>query len=247
MQKFQLVFLAAVAIASVYGDEATNTLQKWKTQETAGVADRDKLLDELFAHYKAESYPENSTVKFGLSILNVDFCTDHNLMNTNVWLRMSWDDNRLTWDAKERGISVLRLPPAKVWTPDMTLYNGVNPKMDCYDSNVLVYPNGHVLWVPPCTLKSYCNLTIEEHPMKEQVCTLKFGSWTFDGLTMGLDLWQGEKFAGTDDYFGRKYRVTKNEAVKQEKFYDCCVEPYLNVLFTVGFTRQTEADLQCPH
>lgn len=52
----------------------------------------------------------------------------------------------------------------------------VNPKMDCYESNVLIFPTGKVLWVPPCTLKSYCNLTIAEHPMKEQVCTLKFGN-----------------------------------------------------------------------
>jgi len=242
---FQTIWvLAVLAIASVYSDEETDP-HKFKTAEVAGTSQRDKLLDDLFSKYKVDNYPENSTVKFGLSIVNVNFCEEHDLMNTNVWLRMVWGDNRLMWDANETGISVLRVPSTMVWLPDITLYNSVHPSMDCFQSNVLLYPNGQVLWVPPCTLKSYCNLTLTQHPFKEQICTLKFGSWTFDGLTMGLELYGAKKEADLDDYAGHKYRVTKSIAVVEEKHYDCCVEPYMDILYTLGFTRRTEGEIAC--
>lgn len=38
-------------------------------------------------------------------------------------------------------------------------------------------------------------------------------------------------------YHDRKYKITQNTAVREEKKYDCCVEPYLNVLFTIGFQK----------
>lgn len=62
-------------------------------------------------------------------------------------------------------------------------------KTQCADINALVYPNGEVLQVPPCQIQSYCNLTLGTDPYKEQNCTLKFGSWTFDGLIMDMQLY----------------------------------------------------------
>lgn len=62
---------------------------------------------------------------------------------------------------------MLRLPPDKVWKPDIVLFNKYClrnfPNLLCtfiifsadgnyevrYKSNVLIYPNGEVLWVPP--------------------------------------------------------------------------------------------------
>jgi len=238
-----LIFLAVLAISSVYGEE----LKGYKTKDTSSTATRDKLFDELFSTYKKENYPENSTVRIGLSVLNVDVCEDHDIMNMNVWIRYAWDDNRLTWDAAEKGVNVLRVPPSMVWTPDITHYNSPKPQMECAETNVLIWPNGKVLWVPPCNLKSYCNLTLSEHPYGEQTCTVKMGSWTFDGLTMGLEFFDDKKFADVAYYSGHKYKITKNVAVREEKFYDCCVEPYISTLYTFGIKRNTEAEMQCPH
>ncbi len=45
-------------------------------------------------------------------------------MKSNVWLRLVWNDYQLQWDeADYGGISVLRLPPDKVWKPDIVLFN----------------------------------------------------------------------------------------------------------------------------
>ena len=110
-------------------------------------------------------------------------------MKSNVWLRLVWNDYQLQWDeADYGGISVLRLPPDKVWKPDIVLFNKyehiknissystkklfistiritnlilthlITNFQHCsadgnyevrYKSNVLIYPDGEVLWVPP--------------------------------------------------------------------------------------------------
>lgn len=45
-------------------------------------------------------------------------------MKSNVWLRLVWNDYQLQWDeADYGGIGVLRLPPDKVWKPDIVLFN----------------------------------------------------------------------------------------------------------------------------
>lgn len=46
------------------------------------------------------------------------------IMKSNVWLRLVWYDYQLQWDeADYGGIGVLRLPPDKVWKPDIVLFN----------------------------------------------------------------------------------------------------------------------------
>lgn len=45
-------------------------------------------------------------------------------MKSNVWLRLTWTDYQLQWDESDYGgIGVLRLPPDKVWRPDIVLFN----------------------------------------------------------------------------------------------------------------------------
>jgi len=59
-------------------------------------------------------------------------------------------------------------------------------RASCWDSNAIIYATGKVIWVPPCQVTTYCNLTLDRDPLGEQKCDLKFGSWTFDGNTIDL-------------------------------------------------------------
>ncbi|OXA47522.1 acetylcholine receptor subunit alpha-type acr-16 [Folsomia candida] len=239
--------ILAVLVAVSEGNETPKLSAKSKSLENSGTAKRDKLFSKLFDTYNKDNYPENSTVNVGVSLLDVGFDSDKDVMNSHVWMRMTWTDDRFSWDESEFGVNVLRVPAEKVWQPDIALYNGVHNKMDCYDTNVLVYPSGLVLWVPPCHIQSYCNLTLNHGPYEEQVCTLKFGSWTFDGYTMGLELYKDKNSTLVDvSYFNnRQYSITQNAAIKEEKKYDCCVEPYYDVLFTLGFQRKPEVAPTC--
>jgi len=246
MKLIALLLTVLAVVAAAVGD-AADEAKKMHTNDSSDTKARDQLMDQLFANYKTYNYPENSTVKFALTLLNVDFDLDHDYMNSKAWLRYMWTDSRFTWSAQETGVNVLRVPSSKVWLPDITLYNGVSPKMQCWDTNVILYPDGTVLWVPPCSLQSYCNLTLAEHPFKEQTCILKFGSWTFDQLTIGLDFFDAKHEAGSEYYNGRKFKITTNTAKMEDKHYDCCAEPYRDITYTVGFTQQSKGDIMCSH
>ena len=50
-----------------------------------------------------------------------------------------------------------------------------------YKSNVLIYPDGEVLWVPPAIYQSSCTIDVTYFPFDQQTCIMKFGSWTFTG------------------------------------------------------------------
>ncbi|XP_035714896.1 acetylcholine receptor subunit beta-like 1 [Folsomia candida] len=139
-------------------------------------------------------------------------------MDSRVWLQLSWTDSRLAWNETEFLVLVLRVPADKLWKPDIFLYNGAKPSMSCYAANALLYPTGKIWWEPACRLQTYCNLTLTNAPYEEQTCTMRFGSRTFDGATMGLELWkEGNGTLADVSYFvNQKYKITKNEAIKEE-------------------------------
>lgn len=45
-------------------------------------------------------------------------------LSKNWFIFQTWDDYQLQWDeADYGGIQILRLPPDKVWRPDIVLFN----------------------------------------------------------------------------------------------------------------------------
>lgn len=57
-----------------------------------------------------------------------------------------------------------------------------------YHTNVIVNSDGNCLWIPPGMFKSTCAIDIAWFPFDEQRCKLKFGSWTYDGQLLDLQL-----------------------------------------------------------
>jgi hypothetical protein len=57
-----------------------------------------------------------------------------------------------------------------------------------YPTNVVVRNNGSCLYVPPGIFKSTCKIDITWFPFDDQRCEMKFGSWTYDGLQLDLQL-----------------------------------------------------------
>jgi len=208
-----------------------------------GTEVRDKLYHALFDGYNIHTHATNASIKFGIAILDVDFDLERNLMITDAWERVVWNDTRLQWSKDDYNIDVIRIPSELVWKPDVTLYNGLQYKTEIFPTNVLIYPTGEVLWVPPVQYHSRCNLTMKNYPSKEQTCTLKFGSWTFDGYMMDLNFYNNKTEVDLSDYAGFKYKIKTNTAERHVKFYPCCPEPYLDLTYSVGITRRTEEEM----
>ena len=57
-----------------------------------------------------------------------------------------------------------------------------------YPTNVVVSSNGDCLWVPPGLFLSTCKINIAWFPFDDQECAMKFGSWTYDGSAINLQL-----------------------------------------------------------
>ena len=55
-----------------------------------------------------------------------------------------------------------------------------------FPTNVVVSSNGDCLWVPPGLFLSTCKIDITWFPFDDQLCEMKFGSWTYD--MSGIDL-----------------------------------------------------------
>jgi len=205
------------------------------------VEDRTKLVAKLFKDYNKIVNPDNVTLKFGVALIDFHILEDQDAMESFVWLRYVWTDTRLVWDAKDHGdITVLRLPADTVWIPDITLYNSVDPThmINCWHSNILLYPTGEILWVPPCKMLSDCHLTLKREPYGEQNCGLKFGSWTFDGVVLDMDFYGGNKTMDLSNMQNTSgFEIVSNTAEKHEKTYSCCEEMYPDLTFNLTVKR----------
>ena len=55
-------------------------------------------------------------------------------------------------------------------------------------SRAMVRHDGNVFWPPPAKLRSSCKIDITHFPFDDQRCSMKFGSWTYDGFQVSSTL-----------------------------------------------------------
>jgi nicotinic acetylcholine receptor, invertebrate len=95
-----------------------------------------------------------------------------------------------------------------------------------------LHHDGKVIWEPPAIYKSSCTINVEFFPFDEQHCTMKFGSWTYDGfqvdlvhvdqkvtpdennIPIGIDL--------KDFYRSCEWDIMSVPARRNVKMYPCC-------------------------
>uniref|UniRef100_A0A8C9RH29 Neuronal acetylcholine receptor subunit alpha-7 n=1 Tax=Scleropages formosus TaxID=113540 RepID=A0A8C9RH29_SCLFO len=202
------------------------------------------LLKELLKDYNRMERPVANdslpiTVKFSMILVQImDVDEKNQILTTNMWLQMHWYDHYLQWNQSEYpGVKNLRFTTDQVWTPDILLYNSADDKFDStFKTNVLVNSSGFCQYLPPGIFVSTCNVDVRWFPFDIQRCELKFGSWTFDGWLLDLQMNEADISGympnGEWDLLG----VPGNRNVV---FYDCCKEPYPDVTFIVTIRRRT--------
>ena len=53
-------------------------------------------------------------------------------------------------------------------------------------TKVTIHDDGLIVWKPPAIYKSLCPIDVEFFPFDEQTCTIKIGSWTYDGFSVNI-------------------------------------------------------------
>ncbi|CAJ1062312.1 neuronal acetylcholine receptor subunit alpha-7-like isoform X1 [Xyrichtys novacula] len=202
------------------------------------------LLRELLRDYNPMERPvandsQALTVQFSFTLIQVmDVDEKNQIITTNAWLQMHWYDHYLQWNQSEYpGVKNLRFTPDQVWTPDILLYNSAHDKFDAtFKTNVLVNSSGFCEYLPPGIFISTCNVDVRWFPFDIQRCELKFGSWTFDGWLLDIQM----KEADVSGYMPNgEWDLLEVPGGRHEVFYDCCAEPYPDVTFVVTLRRRT--------
>ncbi|CAM1330620.1 CHRNA7 (predicted) [Pycnogonum litorale] len=163
------------------------------------------------------------------------------IVTSNVWLQLDWVDVNLRWNESEYGgIKDLRIPPAKIWTPDVLMYNSADEKFDgTFHTNVILLSNGSLSWVPPGIFKSTCKIDIQWFPFDDQKCSLKFGSWTYDQGALDLRLKSPEGGDLSSFITNGEWTLLGMPATRNELHYACCPDPYIDVTFVIHIRRRT--------
>ncbi|XP_067885061.1 neuronal acetylcholine receptor subunit beta-3-like [Heterodontus francisci] len=185
----QLLLALIMCVLSLPGSTAARTIKL--LAEIEGT-----LLKNLFRGYQKWVRPvRNSSdtikVKFGLEISQlVDVDEKNQLMATNVWLKQEWNDYKLSWNPDDYGgIKTIRVPSESIWLPDIVLYENADGRFEVsLMTKAIVKYNGTVRWKPPASYKSSCTIDVTFFPFDKQNCSMKFGSWTYNGNLVDLIL-----------------------------------------------------------
>ncbi|CAG2173946.1 unnamed protein product [Oppiella nova] len=124
------------------------------------------------------------------------------------------------------------------------MYNSADEKFDSkFPTNVVVNNNGTCLFVPPGVFKSTCQIDITWFPFDDQRCKMKFGSWTYDGFSLDLQLSgeEGKEEGGDLTPFlpNGEWVLVGAPAKRTLLYYDCCPEPYVDITFVIHIKRRT--------
>ncbi|XP_013406818.1 acetylcholine receptor subunit beta-like 1 isoform X6 [Lingula anatina] len=193
---------SCIGLYFVYVILTSIRIQCFVSRTGLGSEDESKLVEDLFdkTGYNplirpVQNLSDKLMINFGLTmiqLINVD--EKNQIMKTNVWLQTVWYDYQLVWDpADYGGISSIRVPMDKVWTPDIVLFNNADGNYQVsYKSNVVIYYDGTLLHVPPAIYKSTCHMDVQYFPFDEQDCPMTLGSWTFSGEQLGFHWYESE-------------------------------------------------------
>lgn len=104
-------------------------------------------------------------------------------------------------------------------------------------TNAAVYSDGSVYWNAPAIYTSSCKIDVSYFPFDEQICTLQFGSWAYNGLQ--VDLTNRSSAGDTSAYIDSgEWELVGMPVVRHVVYYACCEAPYPDLRFHILIRRR---------
>ncbi|KAF4071579.1 hypothetical protein AMELA_G00275020 [Ameiurus melas] len=210
-----------------YAQKLLNTLMENYTKALRPVEDTDKAL--------------NVTLQITLSQIK-DMDERNQVLTTYLWVRQVWHDAYLRWDKDEYdGLEVIRIPSNLVWRPDIVLYNNADEEDSSGppDTNVVLRYTGELTWDAPAITKSTCVVDVSYFPFDSQQCNLTFGSWTYNGNQVDINMGGMEGGDLSDFVENVEWECHGMPAVRNVIMYGCCSDPYPDITYTVLLKRRS--------
>ncbi|XP_020901747.1 neuronal acetylcholine receptor subunit alpha-10 isoform X2 [Exaiptasia diaphana] len=228
-------------------DGKTETVDVYNSQQDD---DELRLVKDLFeSGYDKNVRPVSDKnlpveVKFGIAYTQiVDLIEKDQVLESNIWVRMSWKNHLLRWNATAYGgIKAINITPLKMWLPDIVLHNNAEENLPSgtlyqFKTKVMLTSDGKCTWYAPTILRSGCNIDITYFPFDDQLCELKFGSWTFNGFQVNIV--QMREDADLGFYMeSSEFKLISAKAKRNVVKYSCCPEPYPDVTFYLHLRRK---------
>ncbi|XP_048754339.1 neuronal acetylcholine receptor subunit alpha-10-like isoform X2 [Ostrea edulis] len=205
------------------------------------------LYSALFTSYNNEILPrcnhaDNVTVTLDMSLREIIALNEREqTLKIKIWVRESWTDCGLSWTpATYGGLTSLSVSRGKVWTPDITLFESVTEGEDIPGRNfyrIALYSDGTAKSYIPAVVVISCSVDVTYFPYDTQTCTLKLGSWIYNGFDIDV-LAKGSTGDLTSFVANNEWDVLSLLSERNSVYYQCCPEPYPNVTFRVRMKRK---------
>lgn len=217
-----------------------------KSFSSASVHERN-LYNDLFKSYTPLERPVNNNdekvvVNFTPSVMQLsELDVQQQVLVMSMWLTFGWNDANLLWNQSEYGnISSIKVPPNKIWIPDILMYNNAD---DGFNENnqgikLIVQNDGNCSYILPGLFKSTCKIDTTWFPFDEQKCNMKFGSWVYDGSELDLQV-EHEEGDMSSLIENEEWQIISFKSRRNEMYYFCCPEPYVDVTFTLHIKRKS--------
>ncbi|CAK6954193.1 acetylcholine receptor subunit alpha-like [Scomber scombrus] len=201
--------------------------------------DETRLVKTLFTGYNkvvrpVSHFKDPVVVTVGLQLIqliNVDEVNQ--IVSSNVRLKQQWKDVNLQWNPEDYGgIRKIRIPSTDIWRPDLVLYNNADGDFAIvHETKVLLEYTGMITWNPPAIFKSYCEIIVLHFPFDLQNCSMKLGTWTYDGnlvvVNPDSDRPDLSNFMESGEWVMKDFRSWKHWV-----YYACCPDtPYLDITY----------------
>ena len=218
-----------------------------------GNSHEQRLIRDLMKNYNNLERPvgnESEALKLELKIMLQQIISvdeKNQQLITNVWLNLRWNDVNMRWNKSEYGgVTDIRIPPDKLWKPDVLMYNSADEAFDgTYEVNVIVHETGLCEYNPPGIFLSTCKIDITWFPFDDQDCLMKFGSWTHDGNKIDLKMWDVDGDEGNGDIYptaekNGEWALLGIPGKRNNITYEASgPEPYIDITFTIKIRRRT--------
>nr|XP_015830770.2 5-hydroxytryptamine receptor 3A [Nothobranchius furzeri] len=118
----------------------------------------------------------------------VDVDEKFQTVTCDIWVKMFWTNEFLTWDRSEFcGINSLTLPRSLIWIPDISIQEDVSDSQTVVeDAFVTLYNHGLINGNMRQHLTFTCQLDIFRFPFDEQQCNVTFFSMSSDDKSIKL-------------------------------------------------------------
>ncbi|XP_002734327.1 neuronal acetylcholine receptor subunit alpha-7-like [Saccoglossus kowalevskii] len=204
------------------------------------------LVRKLLENYSTSTRPAlNSSIPTlvthritPIQILDID--EQNQLFTLKVWIGLRWTDELLRWNESDyAGVASVSVSSNDIWQPDITLYGSVDKEFERHlSTDAQVSSDGSVLALQPMVFKASCRIDATYFPFDEQKCILKFGSWSYDGSLIDLEI--NPSSGSLSNYIPNgEWSLIGLPIIKHVLYYACCPEPYPDITYTFVIRRRS--------